>query len=373
MHREILMSCMPYVVAMIISTVCLAVVARLSGGSLRLSRLRRLHRCEKGGVQSLSFVLTLPLFIMILMFIVQLSQLTIAKVVVENAALTTARSAMVWIPANLSDDGGVPEHENQIGPYLQWQRTKPGPDATDYDVYTIVPDGKKFSKLHFAAAMACMSICPSRDMEITNRHPSSEDAAQSILRAYNAYVPASTNNGRIPRRLANKLAYALDSTKISVEIHHRSTEPPLTWHDVGPYRNEFTPNEVGWQDQLVVTVEHDFALLPGPGRILARLASARPGTTRSQSYSSSSGQRDAVAERIETPRGIYVYPISATARLSNEGEKPILPYTQPWNGIQNYGFLPYQDQSFDTTSWWEERFYDKDEEYYWRGEEISEE
>lgn len=373
MHREILLSVLPYVVAMVMASVLLAVVARLSGANLRIARLKLLHRSQKGAVQSLSFVLTLPLFIMILMFIVQLSQLTIAKVVVEQAAFNTARSAMVWIPATLSDGGGIPEQANRIGPYLQWTRIEPGPDGTNYDVYKVMPSGRKFSKLHFAAAMACMSICPSRDMEITDEHPSSKDALPSILRAYKAYAPEAAKNTRVPARLANKLAYALDSTEVRIEIHHRDTEPPLVWHDIGPYNDEFTPNEVGWQDQIVVTVEHDFALLPGPGRVLARFASARPGTSPAESYSSSVARQDSVSERIKNRRGVYTYPITATARLNNEGEKPLLPYTQPWNGTQKYDLLPYQDYYQQTDNWWQEQAYveDYDREGEPKGEVIE--
>jgi len=66
---------------------------------LLLCRLRRLHRDEAGNVQSLSFVLTLPIFIMLMMLIVQASQLMIGQVVVEYAAVAAARSAIVWIPA----------------------------------------------------------------------------------------------------------------------------------------------------------------------------------------------------------------------------------------------------------------------------------
>ena len=51
-------------------------------------------------------------FIMVMMFIVQLSQITIAKIVVEYAAFAAARSAIVWIPANLGVDGAQP---NRIG------------------------------------------------------------------------------------------------------------------------------------------------------------------------------------------------------------------------------------------------------------------
>ena len=34
--------------------------------------------------------------------------------------------------------------------------------------------------------------------------------------------------------------------------------------------NEFHSNELGWQDQVTVTVKYELALLPGPGRLLAR-------------------------------------------------------------------------------------------------------
>ena len=50
-------------------------------------------------MQSLSFVLTLPVFIFIMMMIVQVSQLMIGIVVVHYAAFAAARSAAVWIPA----------------------------------------------------------------------------------------------------------------------------------------------------------------------------------------------------------------------------------------------------------------------------------
>ena len=62
-------------------------------------------------MQSLSFVLTLPLFIMVMMMIVQVSQLMIGMVVVHYAAFAAARSAAVWIPAAMRRAGAAQLHQ----------------------------------------------------------------------------------------------------------------------------------------------------------------------------------------------------------------------------------------------------------------------
>ena len=41
-------------------------------------------------------------------------------------------------------------------------------------------------------------------------------------------------------------------------------------YNIAPYPDEFQFNEIGWQDQITVTVKYNLALLPGPGRLLAR-------------------------------------------------------------------------------------------------------
>ena len=96
-------------------------MVRLSGLRPRLGRLRRLHRDQAGSVQSLSFVLTLPLFVMVMMLIVQVSQLMIGLIVVHYAAYAAARSAVVWIPANLPSPETAQLH----------QFLRPRPDASD--------------------------------------------------------------------------------------------------------------------------------------------------------------------------------------------------------------------------------------------------
>ena len=110
MHRAVLEACLPWLGALVAACLLLVLVVRCSGASVRWGRLRSLHRDERGAVQSLSFVLTVPIFVMIFMLIVQISQLMIGVMVVNYAAFAAARSAVVWIPA---DTGGA-ERENRI-------------------------------------------------------------------------------------------------------------------------------------------------------------------------------------------------------------------------------------------------------------------
>jgi hypothetical protein len=82
-----------------------------------------------------------------------------------------------------------------------------------------------------------------------------------------------------------------------------------------PYlsETEFTPTEIGWRDPIRVTVTHQFALLPGPGRLLARTANQ-------------SRYRDRVAPRIRQQGAVYYIPLTATATMIGEGEKSLRPY-----------------------------------------------
>ena len=146
--------------------------------------------------------------------------------------------------------------------------------------------------------------------------------AGALERTYRAMSPASAGNTRIPARLQNKLAYALHNTNVEIEVRHKDAEPPLIrpW----PEAIEFEDNEIGWQDQLIVTVHHNFALLPGPGRFLAKPMPRRE--------ANSTTSQDAVAARIRRENGIFVYPMSATVRLNNEGQKSVLPFIQSLDG-----------------------------------------
>jgi hypothetical protein len=352
MTREVLIWCLPYAALLAASIAALRMLAWVSGVKLQLRRLLLLHNDQRGGVQSLSFVLTLPLFVMIVMFIAQLSQLMIARTVVEYAAFAAARSAVVWIPANLGPTSD--EQENRIAA-LRYLGEEPGSDGQSYSVYEIVPRSPKFDKIHLAAAMAVLPVCPSRDTGVSREHPGN-GALPSLVRAYLAAAPSEAANTRVPDRLANKLAYALTNTSVRIEIRHKEEEPPLAHWEVWPYLSEFAPNEIGWQDQVFVAVRHNFALLPGPGRLLARRTDAPRGTPPTADSGAppaqpavyqqqiadqppAAPQRDRVADSIRREGSTFVYTLTATVRLNNEGEKPVLPYVQSLDGRPAFGPL----------------------------------
>ena len=88
--------------------------------------------------------------------------------------------------------------------------------------------------------------------------------------------PSSAKIPAVPGRLQNKLAYALHNTAVEIRFYHQNAEPPLKndadgWHGpyVEPIPSEFAHNELGREDLVTVTVTHNLALLPGPGRLLA--------------------------------------------------------------------------------------------------------
>jgi hypothetical protein len=308
MSRELLHDCLPYFLALAASLAVLRLLIGLSGAKFQPARLKHLLRDERGAVQSLSFVLTVPLFILIMMFIVQLTQITIARMYVEYAAYAATRSAIVWFPANTD----WPAYgTNHLG---GWR------SPFNSNQFEVSPSGAKYRHVHLAAAMACMPICPSRAQRVP---PPPADLITSLYGAYEA----ATEAGRPQRRrvLQNKMAYALEHTHVSFKLEHPDVplEPPLHWQWIwyGDWwywnwwrYSEFWHDEIGWRDAISVTVTHDYALLPGPGRWLLR----RTGPT------------DNVAANTSRSRNTYTYRLSATMTMQNEGLKSTRRYWQEW-------------------------------------------
>ncbi|MGO9112188.1 MAG: TadE/TadG family type IV pilus assembly protein [Thermoguttaceae bacterium] len=329
MARAVLMACLPWFELLLMLILAAWVLVRSSRAQLRLGRLFELHRDEVGSVQSLSFVLTLPLFIMIMMMIVQVSQLMIGTVVVHYAAFAAARSAAVWIPAAMADPEGPccissyavdPDAPDQVAPELDPTAADYGPSSGGL-TYKIEPGSPKFNKVASAAVLACVPISPSRDLGLQAPTATQMDAV--LKNAYGALSPSSSSNPAIGPRLDRKLAYALQYTDVQIRFVHKNREPPLqTYYEQSYYDprdyvpsdyGEFYDNEVGWQDTITVTVNYQFPLLPGPGRMLARYVVGPSGT-------------DKVAATIQKQSGVYTYPLRASATIGNEGEKSVVTY-----------------------------------------------
>jgi hypothetical protein len=300
-------------------------LVRFSRAQLRLGRLLNLHRDETGSVQSLSFVLTLPLFMFVMLLIVQISQLMIGMVVVHYAAFAAARSAAVWIPASMpapewtcciSSCAVDPDAPDQVAPELDASAADFGPSSGGM-TYKIDPGSPKFQKIASAAILACVPISPSRDVGLGAPSAAQMDAV--LKNAYGTLAPSTRSNSQIGPRIDHKLAYAIESTQVEIRFFHKNREPPLkTYYEVGSdidgvLHPNFLPNEVGWQDLITVKVKYQFPLLPGPGRLLAK-------------YVARFGGRDKVAEAIEKHGGVYTYPLEAEATIGNEGEKSVVTY-----------------------------------------------
>ncbi len=237
MLRAILIACLPWAGVLLAACAVAWLLLRTQKAQADFGRLFSLHRDEAGAVQSLSFVLTLPFFILLMLFIIQVSQIMIGTVVVHYAAFAAARAAVVWIPAKVGDW----ELENCIGAGYVLDPNAPDqvmpitdPTASDYGpsaggltfIIPYEPASPKFQKIVNAAILALMPICPSRDLGLTVS--GSTGTAVNLLRqAYFANVPGASNIPRVPRRLENKLAYAQMATELELRFFHSNREPPL--------------------------------------------------------------------------------------------------------------------------------------------------
>lgn len=354
MSRAIFEACVPCLIAMAVAFLLLWCVMKLSGARLNWRRLRALHRCEDGGVQSLAFVLTLPLFMMISLFIVQVSQLMVGIMVVHYSAYTAARSAIVWLPARVDDedhrsrnrlndatDNGTYIHfwrENNSDPWTQQTVTMLPPpfrrhnqnvlggvdtgsglfsSANDpHRVYAFPPNSGpgspgsgssdasfKFEQIRTAAVLSCATIAPSRDLGLQSRSFVGQSLMDTVPNIYRILAPRSSANTRLDQRWKNKIAYSDQNTMVQLswvrirngeEERLGATYNPRTfrtsvWPHPQPMPDRSKPlplnylpepgivktiphekGEIGWQDAVTVHVVHRFALLPGPGRFLAK-------------------------------------------------------------------------------------------------------
>ena len=342
MNRVVLEALIPSLVALVISFVLLRLVIRLSGAKLDLKRLRRIHSCEHGGVQSLSFVLTLPLFLMIIMFIVQVSHLMIGLMTIHYSAFAAARAAIVWTPAHVEQDGGyVEEFENVLQPPIR----EDNPITMSYDGgLAVEPTGGsdysasyKFNKMFAAAVMGIAPVCPSRQVVEPVSYDRGGLAPEALQGFYQRFDSESyASNPRIAQRLGNKLDYAWRNTELTLSFVDKDTYNGPTYNprvlqivdgmivtnEVGEWVRVWNEHELGWQDPLQLTVTHEFALLPGPGRFLAKYIVR------------SDGGEDRTLTRITTQQGgqfltpTYTVTMSASATMTSEGFKPLLTYLE---------------------------------------------
>ncbi len=309
LNLSIFNACLPWAILLIVGVLAARGLVALSGAELRLARLRSFHRSQEGSVQSLSFVLTLPFFVMILMMIIQTSQIMFGNILVHYSAFAAVRSATVWIPANVN----VYETTNRISTMTLVDSNTQG------QRYLIEPGSQKFAKIQQAAILACMSLGPSRDLGYPLA-PDSDSTHNALVKLYQGTNPNSRSNGRIATRLRNKLAYTIANTSVRLTFWHRNRLFAEVWRDpalqirynIPPYQDEYYMNEVGWQDELTAQVTFQLPLLPGPIRFLAPTGIL------------DSGQSVGSAPPVDDSGEAYIWPLTASATMGVEGEKNLI-------------------------------------------------
>ena len=333
---------LPWVAVLIAAFVVARIVLWLSNGQFRIKRLATIHHCEQGSAQSLSFVLTLPFFMMILMLIVQVCQIMVANILVHQAAFAAVRSASVWIPANVgsvsTEDFYFNDFEtaNRISSFRVLQRSEEGIQ------YRIESDlsSEKYRKIKQAAVLAISPMAPSRDLGY-QLNTEGQQTATALAKLYAGLDFDSTSNNLIETRLRNKLAYAEGNTTVQLDFWHRwgplvnYQQPPLQ-RRYFITRDEFFQNEVGWQDHLTAQVTFNLALLPGPMRFFAENVSTVSVNTSSNSSSPIPDRAGNCAcrpscdgfGRTDATGQTFVFPVTASATMLNNGEKPLLRYLQ---------------------------------------------
>jgi hypothetical protein len=331
MHRAILIAWLPWFLWLVAATGMLWLVLRFSGARLQPAKLRKIHSCEGGSVQTLSFVLTLPIFILLLMFIVQVAELMVGIGVVHYAAFAAARAATVWIPAvvppnepaNILDQGTVDENFGMANHPL-W--------LCNQITFEKILEGRlwKYQKIWSAAALACTPLAPSRDLARPVKQLRVSDPAKSL---YTALSPSSMGYPRIRQLIDKKLNYVSRNTWIIMSGLDRDSSKGPTYN---PYPGHYVsavdwipwnPREIGWEDPVTIEVGHYFALLPGPGRFLATALSPAEGVP---DQVSPAVKRSKTEQYQGDDGGLRLYYVLLTAKvtLSNEGLKSVLPYVQ---------------------------------------------
>ena len=356
MHRDILIACLPCFVVLCAGMLMLRSVLALGVASWNWRRLTQMHRCQRGGVQSLAFVLTMPIFVMVVLLIVQVSQLMIAQMVIHYAAFAGTRAASVWLPAAVDDPSRELDEEAEVE-----NRVNDRPTASDGDYTTFEASSssrsQKLWKIRAAVIQALAPLAPSRDLGAVAQMKCLVDVIYANQQMYSTLLPASKSNSRIPVRMTNKLNYTDQNTRVVVEwrdcrngrernsLDNTSSQVSAeSWKneldgfgrdslDNTSYnvRNHSCPNpelqtnfresEIGWQDPITVYVIHQFALLPGPGRFLAtRLVTNSAVPDRVSPL---------IKQKSNTKRTVYTTQITAAATITCEGLKSVKPLIQP--------------------------------------------
>lgn len=237
---------------------CLLLLALLGRAMLlAAAHARKAHRTGQEGQAILEFALVMPILLMIVLVMIQVSLLMGGLVNLHYSAYCAARAGVVAVPLQTNS-----EAQNQMG---------------DFQADAWVPNSdEKIQRVFTAAVWALIPYsCGSKDVAEAPDGAALEGQLSQVFGDYGAAVPSWVND-----YLGRKLAYARDHTRVRVQVPQ-------------PVGSEaFRPGE-----DIHVTVTHDLFLgVPYANAI----------------FSAINGGKSLGA-------GNYAVEIAVESRLSNEG------------------------------------------------------
>ena len=167
---------------------CLVVWARKNYFGLR--PIREIIWAEDGVSYSLPFVMTMPIFMVIVLAIVQTGLLLLTKVAVVRATAVAARSASVWLPLQ---DIPIETRQKWIRHAACLSLTPFAPTSMNGAV-TKVPEGPALDSLPLLAAQANRYEAAATDSPLIAKYVQTENRLD--LTATDLTIPDAQDNGQ---------------------------------------------------------------------------------------------------------------------------------------------------------------------------------
>lgn len=197
-----------------LSVFCLALAALLL--FLRrqhLTSLTKIFQDRSGAAVAVDFTLTIPIFMVLILFMVQLALLANASLIVHYSAYNAARSARVWL---LDDDHAYKELGCCLMQAQAWAQI--GLDGLDQ----LKGQGHE-DKVRLAATMPLVSISPGSD----RYGPRAPGGPFSSARLNHQFQVITDGDNSRQKMLQRKARYAFTEENTAIEFGFLDNDPNL--------------------------------------------------------------------------------------------------------------------------------------------------
>lgn len=275
----------PAVTCLAIAGACVVLLALMAWRLRRVAPVRaraKSRRPGESGVATIEFVLVAPFLLTVTLILIQTMLVFTGLFYVNYSAYAAARSAIVYIPANIGADGP--------------------------NVVTPIEGAFKFDHIRSAAIIAVMPVSGQETGDI--------QAASTLVTGLHRYYGAQGQStpGWVDNLAEGRLNYAAAHTQVTLQSVEMLDDGTVLFNDIGG-QVTFAPKEA-----VAVQVRHEFALTVPVASQLFRLSGSGSDGANSGNYSPQSRNNNG----SPPPPGTWTV-IRARAILTNEGIDRTLP------------------------------------------------